>query len=294
MHEEQRSADQPGASGPPGSGAAGDTRMQFRIAAFGLGTRFRRLLEIVVKHARHNRYCYRIADSREASAFDIALVDMTVSGGPELAGSLQKALNGRPVIRVGRRDDPTRTRDDLLHASFTARVLYTLNDFVEHHLLRPPASQTVRPMDPHQAVLDAGLLRRPRALIVDDSPTVRRQLAVALHQMNIDTEAVPSAQEALDVLDSRRYELAFVDVVMPEIDGYRLTRMIKRELGLRAMPVIILTSRSSPFDLARGALAGCNSYLVKPVSLQSLRDTVRRQLQRARARRTDDGELSLA
>src|SRR5690606_19083714 len=105
---------------------------------------------------------------------------------PELAGSLQNALNGRPVIRVGRRDDPTRTRDDLLHASFTARVLYTLNDFVEHHLLRPPASQTVRPMDPHQAVLDAGLLRRPRALIVDDSPTVRRQLAVALHQMNID------------------------------------------------------------------------------------------------------------
>ncbi|MEZ5657200.1 MAG: hypothetical protein R3E83_01300 [Burkholderiaceae bacterium] len=46
------------------------------------------------------------------------------------------------------------------------------------------------------------------------------------------------------------------------------------------MPVIILTSRSSPFDLARGALAGCSSYLVKPVSLQSLRDTVHRQLQR--------------
>jgi twitching motility two-component system response regulator PilG len=46
------------------------------------------------------------------------------------------------------------------------------------------------------------------------------------------------------------------------------------------MPVVILTSRSSPFDLARGALAGCDSYLVKPVSMQALRETVARHLQR--------------
>ena len=117
-------------------------------------------------------------------------------------------------------------------------------------------------------------------LVVDDSPTVRRQLAVALHRMGLDCEGVNSAREALDTLAVRRYELVFVDVIMPEMDGYRLTREIKRNRLLKPMPVVILTSRSSPFDLARGALAGCDSYLVKPVSMQALRETVARHLQR--------------
>jgi twitching motility two-component system response regulator PilG len=62
------------------------------------------------------------------------------------------------------------------------------------------------------------------------------------------------------------------------MDGYQLVREIKRTRETRKMPVVILTSRSSPFDLARGAIAGCNSYLVKPVSLQSLRETLVRHL----------------
>ena len=134
--------------------------------------------------------------------------------------------------------------------------------------------------------VDPPISQRLRVLVVDDSPTVRRQLAVAMHRMGLDSEGVSSAREALDTLATRRYELVFVDVVMPEMDGYQLTREIKRNKILRPMPVVILTSRSSPFDLARGALAGCNSYLVKPVSLQSLRETVARQLHRSARRLT--------
>jgi twitching motility two-component system response regulator PilG len=81
---------------------------------------------------------------------------------------------------------------------------------------------------------------------------------------------------------------------MPEMDGYKLTREIKRNRLLRAMPVIILTSRSSPFDLARGALAGCNSYLVKPVSLYSLRETVARHLKARQGAGNAGGRLSPA
>ncbi|MEZ5727515.1 MAG: response regulator [Burkholderiaceae bacterium] len=65
--------------------------------------------------------------------------------------------------------------------------------------------------------------------------TVRRQLSVALNQMGMDTEAVASAQEALDVVARRSYELAFVDVMMPEMDGYQLTRAIKKNRELRSM-----------------------------------------------------------
>lgn len=122
---------------------------------------------------------------------------------------------------------------------------------------------------------------RVHVLVVDDSPTVRQQLSIAFGRMNIVCDAAARADEALQMLASGHYDLVLVDVVMPEMDGYKLTRQIRRRH--RGTPVIILTSRSSPFDLARGALAGCNSYLVKPVPLRQLEAAVVKQLRKALA-----------
>ena len=256
------------------SSVVDDARPEYRVALFGLKDSFQHILEVITRHARHNPYRFRLADNRRAGAFDIALVDMTVDGGPELATTLQRMLNGRPVVKVGRRADASRGRDDVVGARFAREVLGALNSFVESNLGLTPADGgqlvVVRPVKP----------RKPRALIVDDSPTVRRQLAAALHQIGMVSESVGSASAALELLGNSEFDLVFADVMMPGQDGYQLTREIKRDRSLRGVPVIILTSRSSPFDLARGALAGCSSYLVKPVSLQSLRDTVHRQLRR--------------
>lgn len=250
-----------------------DERPVFRVAAFGLGRKFQRLAEIILRHARHNRYRYVLASEAGPNEFDIAMVDMTVQGGPEVARTLRKA---RPVVRVGRRCDAVRGQDDLLQSGFTLELLKTLNRVVEEALLGRPAARA----DEATAALvrDGEVSRRPRALIVDDSPTVRRQLSLALLRMGIESEGVADAAAARAALQARRFDLAFVDVVMPGLDGFRFTREIKRHPTLRAVPVIILTSRSSPLDLARGALAGANTYLVKPVTLQSLRDTVARHL----------------
>lgn len=276
----------------PATGPQSDARPLYRVAIFGLAHKFQRLMEIVLRHARHNQYRYVLAQSRGPGEYDIAMVDMTVQGGPEVASTLRRLPGARPVVRVGRRTDHARGPDDLLQASFTMNLLKTLNRVVEEALLGRPAPPAGL-WSSTAPVGGSGNGERARVLIVDDSPTVRRQLAVALQQMGLDSEGVGSAREALDTLAQRRYDLVFVDVVMPEMDGYRLTREIKRARGLRATPVIILTSRSSPFDLARGALAGCNSYLVKPVSLNSLRETVARHL-RSRVGEQGAGRLSPA
>ena len=262
-------------------GGAGDARPQFRVAIFGLGHKFQRLLEIVLRHARHNQYRYVLAEARGPGEYDIALVDMTAKGGPEVASTLRRMPQASPVVKVGRRDDAVRGRDDLLQSTFTMNLLKTLNQVVEDILL----GRSQEPAADGSLVIDGepDSPRGPRALLVDDSPTVRRQLAVALQRMGVGSEGVGGAAEALEALAKRRYELVFVDVIMPVMDGYQLTRAIKREPATRGTPVVILTSRSSPFDLARGALAGCNSYLVKPVALQSLRDTVFRHLRKPAA-----------
>jgi CheY-like chemotaxis protein len=288
--------------GQPGS-AALDSRPVFRVADFGLGQRLLQLAEAVLRHARGNRYRFEFAARREPGQYEVALVDMTTQGAATVVDAL-RAMSARcpAILRIGRRHDAVRGHDDLLVAHFTAQLLEALNRAVESRMLpgaeasarrplassagesatgpreRPPAAAAEARSGPGET--QAPSARRPRVLVVDDSPTVRRQLAVALHRMGLDSEGVNSAREALETLAVRRYELVFVDVMMPEIDGYRLTREIKRNRILKPMPVVILTSRSSPFDLARGALAGCDSYLVKPVSMQALRETVARHLQR--------------
>jgi CheY-like chemotaxis protein len=136
---------------------------------------------------------------------------------------------------------------------------------------------------PRQNAGERGASARLRVLVVDDSPTVRRQLGLAFERLGLDCEAASSAAEALGMLDEGHFDLILVDVVMPDMDGYRLTREIKRNRRLRGLPVIILTSRSSPFDLARGALAGCDTYLTKPVPFRALEKAVVRQLRRSLA-----------
>lgn len=261
------------------------SRSEYRIAAFGLPTKLERLLEIVVRHARHNRYRFALSRTRGPGDFDIALVDMTVAGGPEVATTLRRLIESRAVLSVGRRADPGRPMDDLLQNRFVAQVLFALNRVVDALAERQRESRLTRAIAAGLLVPEHGERRRPRALIVDDSPTVRRQLSLALSQIGLDSEAVGSAREALDALAMRSYEMVLADVVMPGKDGYWLTRAIKRDGALGGVPVVILTSRSSAFDLARGALAGCDSYLVKPVSMPSLRDTVQRHLRRFAQRR---------
>ena len=121
--------------------------------------------------------------------------------------------------------------------------------------------------------------QRVRVLIVDDSPTVRQQMATAFARMGASCALAADAGAALEQLETGHFDLAFVDVVMPDVDGYRLTREIRRRR--RGLPVVILTSRSSPFDLARGALAGCETFLVKPVPLRKLEEAIVKSLRKA-------------
>lgn len=277
---------------PPGPVAF--ERPAVRVAVFGLADRLRRVVEGVFRDAGPNPYRFVLANSRGPADFDLAMVDMTVKGGPAVAGALRRLPDRRPVVTVGRRADPTRARDDLLLQRFAANLMTVLNGAVERRLggsAQRGVAALVRGAAARLGHPDAERLlgRRPRVLLVDPSPAVRRQLALALHQMGLDSEGVGSAREALDVMAVRRYELVFVETVLPDLGGLQLTRDIKRDPALRGLPVIVLTRRSGPLDLVRGAFAGCDSYLVKPVSLPTLRQTTTRCLRKAMAALAREG-----
>lgn len=105
-----------------------------------------------------------------------------------------------------------------------------------------------------------------RALVVDDSLAVRKQIEIEFELMDVEVDCVESAEEAIESAKSTAYDIIFMDVVMPGMDGYAACKRVKRSPLNRGTPVVLLTSRSSSFDKIKGTLAGCDSYLVKPIN----------------------------
>ena len=113
-----------------------------------------------------------------------------------------------------------------------------------------------------------------RALVVDDSPTVCKQLELELRNFNIQADIAETGERGLELLAQNVYDLIFLDVVLPGTDGYQVCKEIRRNSKTKQTPVIMLTSKSSQFDRVRGSLVGCNAYLTKPVDYEAFRKEI--------------------
>jgi two-component system, cell cycle response regulator len=112
-------------------------------------------------------------------------------------------------------------------------------------------------------------------LVVDDSLAVRAYMRSQLEARGYQVVDVDSAQAALDAVTKTAFACILMDVLMPGIDGYEGCKQIKARLrGAANVPVIMLTSKASPFDRIRGKMAGCDSYLTKPVDPKQLHETL--------------------
>ncbi len=116
------------------------------------------------------------------------------------------------------------------------------------------------------------------ALIVDDSSTIRKQIEMELRPFNIESDAVESGEQAFELLSQKSYDMIFLDVMLPGIDGYQICRIIKKDKMMKKIPVVMLTSKSSPFDWVKGSLAGCDTYLTKPLKQASFQKAIKKYL----------------
>ena len=116
------------------------------------------------------------------------------------------------------------------------------------------------------------------ALVVDDSGPVRKQIELELKIFGIQVDTAATGEQAIEYFNQNRYNLIFLDVVLPGVDGYQLCRMLKKDKVRKKTPVIMLTSKSSPFDRVKGALAGCDAYLTKPVKQETFQNVDRKSV----------------
>ncbi|NLS13337.1 diguanylate cyclase [Vibrio sp. SM6] len=103
-----------------------------------------------------------------------------------------------------------------------------------------------------------------RILLVDDVAVVRMQLAIRLEQLGHEVKAVDCGRQALESYEEFDPELVLLDVCMPEIDGFEVSRRIRSEFP-DWVPIIFLSGYDEPEMIATAIEAGGDDYLIKPV-----------------------------
>ncbi len=118
-----------------------------------------------------------------------------------------------------------------------------------------------------------------QVLVVDDSLAGRTYLRALLEARGLHVSEADSVAAAHDSVAQTAFACVFMDVLMPGTDGYEGCKQLKaRQRGAAPLAVVMLTSRSSPFDRIRGKLAGCDAYITKPVDAHQLDQALTRLL----------------
>ena len=109
-----------------------------------------------------------------------------------------------------------------------------------------------------------------KVMVIDDSKTIRRTAENLLKKEGCDVVTAVDGFEALSKIAEHKPDIIFVDIMMPRLDGYQTCALIKNNRMFKATPVIMLSSKDSIFDRARGRIVGSEQYLTKPFTKEDL------------------------
>jgi DNA-binding response OmpR family regulator len=124
-------------------------------------------------------------------------------------------------------------------------------------------------------------------LVVEDEPALRDTLSYNLKKDGFTVEAVGDGRAALDSARKLRPDLIVLDLMLPEIDGFEVCRILRKEM---TTPILMLTARDDEIDRVVGLEVGADDYLTKPFSMRELMARVKAQLRRARLLREEFGK----
>jgi CheY-like chemotaxis protein len=114
-----------------------------------------------------------------------------------------------------------------------------------------------------------------RFLIIDDSDVDSHALGSILESLEHQVDRLNSPLQAVNKIEAESYDSVFLDVVMPEQDGYKLLRMIRMNPQTSEQYVVFCSSKTTPIEVEYG-LKRANDYLTKPVSRESVKEIIDR------------------
>lgn len=133
-----------------------------------------------------------------------------------------------------------------------------------------------------------------RILVADDDKNTRRLLRAVLEEENYTVFTAENGEEALRVLDREHIDLAVVDIMMPQMDGYEFTSFLRENDN--NLPILMISAKQLPADRRKGFLVGIDDYMTKPIDEVEMLLRIRALLRRARIvsdRRIGIGDVTL-
>ena len=127
-------------------------------------------------------------------------------------------------------------------------------------------------------------------LVVEDEPSIAEVISLYLRRADFQVQVFPDGQAALEAMTRQMPNLVVLDIMLPGLDGFEITRWIRDQSDV---PIIMLTSRRDEVDRIAGLEMGADDYVVKPFSPQELVSRVRAVLRRTRTTSQDSSERPL-
>lgn len=251
---------------------------------------------------------FLIDSSNEAAVAQFASIDVQASGGALLVGEPAFENPGFPVItRPIRWAEVVLRLDELPRPAYSAQLTALLEHGIVEIVDKPQelkAPETPKATVETASVPDQAAARSPATpalaaaeneleissiqdwydrnkvvtfqtdpavLVIDGDLAVRRYMAAKFIDLNYRVDFAESGEQGIEFIRSNRYNAVFLETVLPGIDGYDICRAIKttRE-DRRRIAVIFVSQRGSTLDRVKGAMAGCDAYLTKPIEQEKL------------------------
>ncbi|MGJ3232109.1 MAG: response regulator [Oceanicaulis sp.] len=130
--------------------------------------------------------------------------------------------------------------------------------------------------------------RAPHLLVVDDDDRIRELLTRFLRARGLRVSAAPDGEKALALLAQMRFDLVILDVMMPGVDGFKVTETVRESSDT---PILLLTARGEPEDRIKGLSLGADDYLAKPFEPEELVLRAEAILRRVQPRRKGPREV---
>ncbi|HEY3426975.1 MAG TPA: diguanylate cyclase [Negativicutes bacterium] len=126
--------------------------------------------------------------------------------------------------------------------------------------------------------------RKPLIMIVDDNPYNLQIIAVLIENSGYESVLAQTGQQVFDFVSKEKPDLILLDIMMPEIDGYEVCRILQQDETTRQIPIIFLTAKVEAADIVKGLEAGAVDYITKPFNTIELQARIKTHLELKKVR----------
>lgn len=119
---------------------------------------------------------------------------------------------------------------------------------------------------------------KKKILVVDDNQDSRELVMKILGKKNYHLLEAYDGEDALNKIIAEKPDLVLMDISMPKIDGYEVTRRLKAMEDYKEITVIALTAHAMKGDCEKALAAGCNGYITKPINIREFTEQIKKYL----------------